>query len=99
MKIIQKLCGVLFLAVSIGFAGQGCALQDDRESTPAGADVDEAAEPLVCPTKEPGLPIPVQYDDAYVSCMISCKAAGHPSAACKRGCCTTYTGCSMCYQQ
>lgn len=51
-----------------------------------------------CP-RDPGVPIPVSKDDAFVDCMVSCQSNGGTYGGCHRTCCMSITGCPYCYHQ
>lgn len=99
MKIVQKLFGVLFAGLVLGVAAQGCAVSTDSDEPFAEAEQVAKSAQAVCPTTEPGRPIPPDLDTEFNACVATCKASGNTTVNCKRSCCTAYTGCSICYHQ
>lgn len=102
--------GTLVLCLAATFAGLGCSVEVDPESSIAPESQPEAvaseASPLsVTPVTQArcdgpsGAPIPTSKLTAFYTCMSDCQGAGHPYSGCRIGCCQGATGCTACYEQ
>jgi hypothetical protein len=64
----------------------------EAPASPSGVDT------AACPD-DPGVPVPLGKEQAFISCVADCVGDGNPRPGCWTACCREFTGCPMCYQR
>lgn len=98
MNTFQKLCSMVIFGLGVGLAAQGCAAPSGGGDAAEPEAVGEATQ-ASC-SSSPGAPIPVNKENAFTSCVLSCEGGNQSFySVCYGTCCEQFTGCPVCYFQ